>query len=695
MKSSLGLFALVLAIALSSPAAGYQTDGWYFHFGEGPVPVSGCLGSQWGGAQFPADDVAGWLSACAGEPNPPSPPYTGLYCLGGILGVRRYAPSTFVGDYADYSYVRLAVTLAPGENVTQGDIYAAADDAIKLFVNGQEFGVVGGCEGTLPEHTNIDIRNLLVPGVNDFRAIYQDAACCGSDFTAILYLETTRTWHVPSDAATIQAAIDLAESGDSVIVAPGIYTGLGNKNLDFGGKGLVLSSSGGPTVTIIDCQASAGNPARGFDFHSGETSSSVLDGVTIQNGWEENGGGLRVINNSQPQIKNCVFLRNTADGADGGGGGIYCENTAPAITACVFEANHVVSPGFYGGAIFAFLEGNISIANCTFRHNTAERGPAISTGAGSIVGSHFIANTGGNEGGALRIWGACTVSNCQFQDNSANLGDGDGGAIWARVTGATTVSNCSFVRNSANRHGGAYREAGSENAAVAQFTGCTFFGNAAGSSGSSMWLEGPSFVTVDRSILAFAGPGPAFDCTGASTLSLSCSDVFGNEGGDWTGCISGQQGGFGNFTANPQFCSPSGDDLSLFSSSPCLPGNHPNGANCGLIGAFGQGCATPATSVAGMVLSEKELEIVPNPAPGGHTEIRFGLAEEKSVEIGIFDVSGRRVRTLAAERLGAGPQAIAWDGSDDAGHGVPAGIYFARLVGIGKGPVTERIVVAR
>ena len=88
------------------------------------------------------------------------------------------------------------------------------------------------------------------------------------------------TIRVPTDYPTIQAGIDAAAGGDIVIVADGTFVGSGNKDLDFNGKAITVKSENGPENCIIDCQGNG----RGFYFHSGETQSSVLSGVTITNG---------------------------------------------------------------------------------------------------------------------------------------------------------------------------------------------------------------------------------------------------------------------------------------------------------------------------------------------------------------------------------------------------------------------------
>jgi flagellar hook assembly protein FlgD len=74
---------------------------------------------------------------------------------------------------------------------------------------------------------------------------------------------------------------------------------------------------------------------------------------------------------------------------------------------------------------------------------------------------------------------------------------------------------------------------------------------------------------------------------------------------------------------------------------------------------------------------------VPNPFRGT-TSIGFELAHRGAVDLGVYAVNGRRIRTLVREVREAGVFRIAWDGRDDHGSLVPAGAYFVRLAAEGR-----------
>jgi hypothetical protein len=101
------------------------------------------------------------------------------------------------------------------------------------------------------------------------------------------------------------------------------------------------------------------------------------------------------------------------------------------------------------------------------------------------------------------------------------------------------------------------------------------------SEGFGLWSTGS--VSVENSIIAF-GHGAAF---GGGDVSVSCSDVFNNAGGNYVNGAAGQGGINGNLSDWPLFCDPEDDNYWLSSGSPCLPPNNSCGAQ---IGAYGQGC---------------------------------------------------------------------------------------------------------
>jgi hypothetical protein len=133
---------------------------------------------------------------------------------------------------------------------------------------------------------------------------------------------------VPADYSTIQAAINAAVDGDTVLVSDGTYT----EKIDFNGKAITVQSVNGAASTTID----GGDIFRVVSFLSGELATSVLNGFTITNGYSlyGDGGGIYCYSSS-PTITNCTIIGNSAHD----GGGIYCYSSSPTITNCDIRNN--------------------------------------------------------------------------------------------------------------------------------------------------------------------------------------------------------------------------------------------------------------------------------------------------------------------------------------------------------------------
>jgi len=228
--------------------------------------------------------------------------------------------------------------------------------------------------------------------------------------------------HVPGDQPTIQAGIDAAQHGDMVLVANGTYTGSGNQNLDFKGKAITLTSENGAENCIIACEYS--DDCRGFYFHSGETSESVVSGFTIKEGklWGGYGAGI-YCNSSSPTITNNTITANSADY----GGGIYCSSySSPIITNNTITANSAVgtlSPG-NGGGIYC-TSSSPTITNC------------IITGNEALGESNAY-------GGGIYCTSYSTITNCTITGNRAyrprhDLG-GVGGGIYCDTSSSTVLN---------------------------------------------------------------------------------------------------------------------------------------------------------------------------------------------------------------------------------------------------------------
>jgi len=118
------------------------------------------------------------------------------------------------------------------------------------------------------------------------------------------------------DYPDIQSAIQASVNGDIVLLAPGTFTGPGNRDLDYHGKAItVRSSSDDPQACIIDCQ----RLGRGLVMSENEGPQSILRGVTLANGAPNSLGAGVYLHQCGPTFVRCVFSGDSASL----GGAIY------------------------------------------------------------------------------------------------------------------------------------------------------------------------------------------------------------------------------------------------------------------------------------------------------------------------------------------------------------------------------------
>jgi parallel beta-helix repeat protein len=188
--------------------------------------------------------------------------------------------------------------------------------------------------------------------------------------------------NVPGDEPTIQAGIDAASNGDTILVAPGVY----NENITFDTVAAVVTvaSKNGPSVTTI--QGTGTGPVV-------QIGQGVLSGFTITGGHSEDliypGGGISI--GGSPMIIHNIITGNVSDSSGGGGIGIY--NSSPIIESNIIT-NNVEGTNYSGGGgggIQITKASSARIIGNTISNNTAN----TSDGGGiylNVAGTPLLMN---------------------------------------------------------------------------------------------------------------------------------------------------------------------------------------------------------------------------------------------------------------------------------------------------------------
>lgn len=196
---------------------------------------------------------------------------------------------------------------------------------------------------------------------------------------------------VPTDEPTIQAGIDAAGSGDTVLIEDGTYTGAGNVQVTVTRAGITLTSEHGPDLTTIDCEGSA--PALTLSDDADTT--TIIDGLT--------------------------FTGGVGDGVVPGG--IYFLSAGGKVRDCVFEGNQSRR-----GAAAKLWSASAVFDGCVFRDNHSTQ----------------------YAGGIAAYWSLLWVRDCVFVSNTST---DDGGALWIHSGGDISIQRCTLVGNSGSPSG--------------------------------------------------------------------------------------------------------------------------------------------------------------------------------------------------------------------------------------------------
>lgn len=237
---------------------------------------------------------------------------------------------------------------------------------------------------------------------------------------------------VPQEQPTIQAGIDAAMDGDTVLVETGRYV----ENINFHGKNLVLGSwylffpsFSYVSETVID----GGSDTSVVIFGSGEEPTARLIGFTITNGNAAMGGGILITSGSSPTIQHNSIEENHAGWCGGVGGGIavsdfshpvisnnmILRNTAGGVCDCIC---------YFGGGIWVDSTSNPAVGGNVFEDNFADIGfDLYREGDGQVIDATHNAfeYCPPTESGHVFPPGEFDVSECSYSPlrSTGNLND--------------------------------------------------------------------------------------------------------------------------------------------------------------------------------------------------------------------------------------------------------------------------------
>ena len=390
------------------------------------------------------------------------------------------------------------------------------------------------------------------------------------------------TLRVPSEYAAISIAIEAASAGDTVLVAPGVYsncdtvpcTGIVAELFE----GLTLLSEAGPDATRLELQPSGAPSVLVVDARFIGTGGALIEGFEIASLVPASRGFIS-FDSENITVRNCRFIDIVS--SETSGGGIGQSGGSLSVENCELIRCTAVDIGGGMDAI-GTLTSKTVVRDCYFE----ECGPtALAAGGGGdveVTGCTFVRNFGpGGAGVQLSGNDSAVVRECWFEENTSSYGPG-GLAVSGPVGGpVVVVERCMFLRNAASNNSG-----GVGFIANSLLTESTFVGNTSPLGSAVRTANSARSHTIRNCVFGLNMAGPAvYGSSDGSAADGDCNVFWQNPAGDYFRYVQGPNDQF----VDPEFCDIPNDDYTVRSTSPCAEENSPV---CGQIGAFPVGCGT-------------------------------------------------------------------------------------------------------
>ncbi len=307
--------------------------------------------------------------------------------------------------------------------------------------------------------------------------------------------------NVPGDHSTIQAALNAAQTGDTVLVQPGTYY----ENIFWPDvNGIKLISAGDSSNTIID-----GGGTSSVIYMNPTT--ATIDTTTVIEGFKiTNGGGVTF------------------------GGGFFVQNASPIILNMLIDQNTATDRG--GGLYLRYSESIIKSSSIT--DNEAPFGGGIWNQNSSTLMSHLVIsrNIGWSKGGGMFVSsGSVTLKNMKIMNNRAGS---DGGGLW--LSGNVSMTTLLIVENSGTNGGGIFFDVNRgtdlkfSDIQIIHNTGSNGGGLYAGYDYTPGWGSGTltwSNVVISKNVSNYGGGIYSKGNPPLSNLSISHNEAVFNGGG--------------------------------------------------------------------------------------------------------------------------------------------------------------------